>query len=75
MKKLGFKSVVFETLPFYFLIFVFDQVQIYNDTFYPAISLMQPPGVLLKRENLYGTVRILFELQLRFQLVTDTEFS
>ena len=64
--------MVFQTLPFYFLIFVLDQVELYNDTFYPAMTLMQPSDVSFKRENLCGTVKLLFELQLRFQLVTET---
>jgi hypothetical protein len=67
--------VAFQTLPFYFLIFVLDQVELHNDSLYPAVTLMQPPAVSFERENLYGTVKLSFELQLSTQLVRDTEFS
>jgi len=67
--------VVFQTLPFYFLIFVLDQVELSNKSFCPEITLMRPPDISFKRKNLYGTVKLLFQLQLCFQLVTDTEIS
>ena len=67
--------MVFQTLPFYFLIFVLDKVELSNDSFYPEMTLMQPHDVSFKRKNLYGTVKLLFQLQLSFQFVTDTEIS
>jgi len=36
---------------------------------------MQLLDVSFKPENIYSTVKLMFELQLTLQLVTDTEFS